>query len=557
MKDRALMYRIKYGYSVVPMGYFKSNGEDKGKKRPLIKSWKPYQTELPSIEQITEWWTEWPNAMIGVITGKLSGICTIDVDDEEGFKAMEDILPDSLLIPTYNTPSGGCQMVFKMPDFDLRLAVRNVPGCDLRAEGGIAIFPPSKNSSGEYKWLPELSIEENEIPCLPSGYINIISSNSNIYSNNKYNIYKEVVTTNDNIVTDVTSSDISFKSGSRNDSLFSVAYALAKGGMERNNVLYVVDNIAKNATPPLNDREIITIIDSAFSRHTGRTRNIHQELLAWIQVTTGNFHVTSSYNECQIVTKTEKAAARKAFSRFVSDGILERIGQKDGFYCLKQTFAEDIDFMNADTTPFDVKWPLDVHDLVEVYRKSIVIVAGETNAGKTAYCLNIAKKNRDKHNILYLLSEGDPAELKIRLSKFNEPLENWSNVKFRQIRGGKLSKLIDPNGFNIIDYLEMHKDFFEVSGVIDDIYQKLDKGIAVIAIQKPKGRDEAVGGRGTLDKARLYLSIEPNKIKIVKGKIWKYDTINPNNMFCTWNLGGGCYFKRTMEGWKKEEKKYY
>lgn len=543
MKEAALMYRKKYGYSVVPMGYFKSNGENKGKKRPLIKSWKPYQAELPSIEQITEWWKEWPNAMIGIVTGKLSGICTIDVDEQEGFKVIEDILPDSLLIPTYNTPSGGCQMVFKMPEFDLRLAVRNIPGCDLRAEGGIAIFPPSYNASGKYEWMEELSIDDIEIPCLPKAYINII--------NNKQ--YIENVTTNNKEVTGVTSSNISFEQGSRNNSLFSVAYSLAKGGMERSNVLYVIDNIAKKTSPPLNDREILTIIDSAFSRHTGRSRNIHQELLAWVQVTSGNFHVTSSYSELQIVTKDEKAAARTAYHRLVSDGILERIGQKDGIYCLKQTFAEDIDFMNADTTPFDIKFPLGVHELVKIFKKSIIIVAGESNAGKTGYCLNIAHKNRSNHDILYLISEGDPAELKIRLSEFNEPLTNWDRVKFRQIRGGKLSKLINPNGFNIIDYLEMHKDFYEVSGIIDDIYQKLDTGIAVIAIQKPEGRDLALGGRGTLDKARLYLSIEPGKIKIVKGKIWRDKLTNPNGLFCTWLLAAGCYFKRTMEGWKKEE----
>lgn len=546
MKEAALMYRERYGFSVIPMKYWPpGKNEKKGKKVPLLKEWKGFQNELPSPEQINLWWGNWPDAMIGVVTGKLSGICTIDVDEDVGFKEMESIIPDSILVPTYKTPSGGCQMIFKMPDFNLRLAVRNVPGCDLRAEGGIAIMPPSKNASGKYEWMPELNINGNEIPPLPDAYI--------LKINNKQ--YKKNVTLSNDGVTDVTTSNISFEQGSRNDSLFTVANNLFKGGMERINVLYVIENIAKNCNPPLDSREILAIIDSAFQRKIGRSRNIHQELLAWVRVTTGDFHVTTSYNELQVVTKDEKAAARMAFHRLVVDEILEKSGKRDGFYRLKETQAEDIDFMNADTTPFSVKWPLGVHKKVEIYRKSIIIIAGESNAGKTAYCLNIAKENRNNHNVLYLLSEGDPAELKIRLSKFNEPLSVWNSVKFRNIRGGNLAKLIEPSGFNIIDYLELYKDFYEVAGVINSIYETLTTGIAVIAIQKPEGRDLGVGGRGTLDKARLYLSIEPGKIKIVKGKIWKDEFENPNGLFCTWKLGGGCYFKRDdPEEWKREVK---
>lgn len=547
MKESALMYREKYGFSVIPMKYYPpGKTEKKGKKIPLLKTWVEFQKELPTPDQIREWWNKWPDAMIGVVTGKLSGVVSVDIDEDIGFLEIEKLIPDSIIAPTYKTPSGGVQMLFKMPEFDLRVAVRNIPGCDLRAEGGIAILPPSNNMSGKYEWMPELNINGNEIPPLPIAYIN----NINISTYNKQN-----VAVNNEGVTEITTSNISFDHGSRNDSLFSVSFGLAKSGMSRNNVFYVLNNIAKNCNPPLDDREILVILDSAFHRIMGRLRNIHQELLSWVKETTGDFHITTSYSELQIVTKDQKAAARMAYHRMVVDGILDKIGKRDGIYCLRETESEDIDFMNADTTPFSVKWPLGVHDKVLIYQKSIVIIAGESNAGKTAYCLNVAKENRNEHDILYLLSEGDAAELKIRLSKFREPLAMWGNVKFRNIRGGNLAKLIRPDGFNIIDYLELYKDFFEVAGVINSIYEELTTGIAVIAIQKPEGRDLGIGGRGTLDKARLYLSIEPGKIKIVKGKIWKSDYDNPNGQFCTWTLSGGCYFKRDDPvKWEKEVK---
>ena len=270
----------------------------------------------------------------------------------------------------------------------------------------------------------------------------------------------------------------------------------------------------------------------------------------------GEFHVTSCYTECQIVTKEHKAAARKAFSRLSKpEGILEKVGKKDGFYVLRDEGEDEgeVDWVNADMTPFDVKWPLGIHEYVKLYQKSIVIVAGESNAGKTAFCLNVAKLNRYKGNVRYLISEGDPSELRERITAFNESPDKWRNVKFKPLTGKNLKRNIDPTGFNIVDYLEIHKDFYEISGIISDIYELLTTGIAVIAIQKPAGRDLGIGGRGTLDKSRLYLAVEPGKLKIIKGKIWKDKHDNPNGKFIKFRLAAGCIFTPDG-GWTREIK---
>ena len=76
MINSALEYVEKYGFSIIPMKYLPpQNGEAKGKKIPRLPEWKRYQKEKPSIEQVKLWWENWPDAMIGVITGKLSGVC--------------------------------------------------------------------------------------------------------------------------------------------------------------------------------------------------------------------------------------------------------------------------------------------------------------------------------------------------------------------------------------------------------------------------------------------------------------------------------------------------
>jgi len=133
-------------------------------------------------------------------------------------------------------------------------------------------------------------------------------------------------------------------------------------------------------------------------------------------------------------------------------------------------------------------------------------------------------------------------ELRNRLEKFNVPMEEWKRVAWKE-RAADFAPMIRPNAVNIIDFLEIHENFFEVGKLIKQIFDKLENGIAVIALQKPKGRDEGLGGQRGLEKPRLYLSMSPGLLKIVKAKNWKHENINPNGMMRKWKLGGGCNFK--------------
>jgi hypothetical protein len=105
---------------------------------------------------------------------------------------------------------------------------------------------------------------------------------------------------------------------------------------------------------------------------------------------------------------------------------------------------------------------------------------------------------------------------------------------------------------NIIDFLEIHDEFYKVGALIKDIFDKLSTGLAVIAIQKNRGRDEGLGGQRSLEKPRLYMAMEPGKLKIVKAKNWLNSTMNPNGMCMEFKLAKGCYFKGTGT-WKREE----
>ncbi len=81
MKEAALDLLCKREFSVIPL-----RPHD---KKPMLPSWAEYQRRLPSEEEVDLWWTQWPDANIGIVTGAISGLVVVDVDGAEGLKWMK------------------------------------------------------------------------------------------------------------------------------------------------------------------------------------------------------------------------------------------------------------------------------------------------------------------------------------------------------------------------------------------------------------------------------------------------------------------------------------
>jgi hypothetical protein len=169
-----------------------------------------------------------------------------------------------------------------------------------------------------------------------------------------------------------------------------------------------------------------------------------------------------------------------------------------------------------------------------------MLVAGESNAGKTSLLLNVAKDNLKDLSpngkfptLQYFSSEMGPQELHNRVKAFQEPMNKWVGMKAIE-RTGNFHQVIDPDGLNIIDFMEVHNEFYLVGEWIRRIHETLNDGVCVIALQKKSGSDFGRSGEISIEKPRLYLAISEvikgySSCKIVKAKNYIAER-NPNGL---------------------------
>jgi len=169
-KQYALQY-LRKGLSIIPvkspaMLWNIHSPKDiiKQCKVPLV-SWKEFQTRRPTEQEVESWFNQWPDANIGIVTGKISGIVVFDLDSDHAVQYAEDEggFPDTPKVKT----GKGYHCYMRYPDFEVRNDVRKELDIDIRADGGYVVAPPSIHGSGnQYDWEDNSSIFDIEpAPC--------------------------------------------------------------------------------------------------------------------------------------------------------------------------------------------------------------------------------------------------------------------------------------------------------------------------------------------------------------------------------------------------------
>lgn len=121
-------------------------------KAPLTKH--GFYDATTDAEQIRKWWSEHPHALVGIPTGKASGVDVIDLDrneDVDGVEALKALEAQHTKLDATmvcRTQSNGFHLYFKHVDGVGNSQSQIGPGIDVRGEGGYVISPPSPG----YRW---------------------------------------------------------------------------------------------------------------------------------------------------------------------------------------------------------------------------------------------------------------------------------------------------------------------------------------------------------------------------------------------------------------------
>lgn len=139
-------------------------------KHPRLPKW-PSRATTES-QEIRAWWTRWPEANIGLLTGARSGVIVLDIDPRNdgdaslaSLEARYGKLPET---PRVRTGGGGLHVYFAAPASEVSSGHPG-SGLDLQGDGGrCVVLPPSLHRSGaEYRWVEGLSLDSVSLAPLP------------------------------------------------------------------------------------------------------------------------------------------------------------------------------------------------------------------------------------------------------------------------------------------------------------------------------------------------------------------------------------------------------
>ncbi len=260
-----------------------------------------------------------------------------------------------------------------------------------------------------------------------------------------------------------------------------------------------------------------TPLDPTFS--TVGTQNLSNDIVEFLRNTKGSFTIEFLDRELGLTTRNQKHRRAKIIRKILkkdlknkTEILLKKDRSKANLYYVPSTEMDWIDIEAPTEESFPLKLPFDLDQKISIPPKSIIVIAGSFNAGKTALILNTLRLNLESSfEKLFLVSEGT-GEIKGRIKSFGDPLSLWKDNVMIASQCDDFDTAIEnynTKGLTCIDYLEPPEgQYYLLTSQIRNIYDCLDTGVAMIAIQKRSDHAMGRGGEGTAEKARLYMTVD-------------------------------------------------
>lgn len=261
LQESALKYAA-LGYAVFPVAPVqrdaggvlvcacgKADCDSKG-KHPLTFNGRNDASTNPA--QIAEWWHKWPDANIGIATGKASGgLLVVDADPPHGAQSLRDAGIDlnTVETPTVTTGRDGTHWFFRMADgatFGNSASI--LPNVDVRGEGGYVIAAPSQHITGKrYTWKDGRGLDTVKLAPLPDALVSLLAARSNGGNGSR----------NGKAWTPFDLPNEVYQGEGRNNALHKFASSLRSKGLELEEIRAAVFEVNKTrCKPPLSEKEL-------------------------------------------------------------------------------------------------------------------------------------------------------------------------------------------------------------------------------------------------------------------------------------------------------------
>ena len=238
--EAALQY-IGRGFSVIPIS---------PEKIPLIQ-WADYQHKRPSSDEVHRWFQEFPNANIAIVTGQISDLVAIDLDEENAIETLKKhlIVGYDLSKVPMSVTARGSHLFFKHPGYSVKNAIKILPGIDIRGDGGCVVAPPSIHETGRrYQWRVPL---ETGLPPLPEEILGLLERDQKKYRE-RFDSSQALNGALD---------------GQRDDTLFRLACKCRYADLPRDWAERLVVEAAQNCKPPFPTDEALEKVANAYKKY--------------------------------------------------------------------------------------------------------------------------------------------------------------------------------------------------------------------------------------------------------------------------------------------------
>jgi len=251
---------LKNEYSLIPV-----NGE----KKPYIY-WKPFQYKKANIEDIFGWYNKFCDVNIGIVTGEISKLAVIDVDDLNLLPELEELLPEIKETTRVRTRRG-YHYYFSL-NGDYVESTNSLFGkkLELKSNGNYVVAPPSKIKEHQYVYeiplskilpIPKIFLKKEREPVSPvcvqtrTGR-NVEYRKQKTFKLPKYHGQKV------GCIRQILSRDL--QEGERNNSLFILYNLLLRNKNTKEYSKKLVINKNKSLSKPLSELELEKIFRKAY-----------------------------------------------------------------------------------------------------------------------------------------------------------------------------------------------------------------------------------------------------------------------------------------------------